>query len=49
MRVRITAHIKEIDKDGVANVACNIQQEMSHFASEDLDDAMEFLTGEEDD
>ena len=78
MIVKISAHIKEITKDGKANVACKIQQEFAHpmfmpvafeailkamkdtdkrafykamanFADEDLDDAMEFLSGENDD
>lgn len=78
MKVRITAHIKEIDKDGIAKVGCKIQQEfavpvfmpvafeaifkamkdtdkrafyeaMSNFAENDFDDALEFLTGEDDD
>ena len=71
MKVRITAHIREIDKDHIAKVDCKVQQEfavpmlmpvafeailkamkdtdkrafyaaMAYFASEDLDDAMEF-------
>lgn len=29
MKVRITAHIREIDKDGIAKVGCKIQKEFA--------------------